>query len=145
LDGSNLSKLALPVGEELAAKLKVPLTLFQMVHMIIPWATDGMTPGAIPTIDYAELSEGEERRVRAEMVALEETLREKKLNITHIVTSGFSAADEIIEASKKASADLVVISTHGRSGLGRWVIGSVAEKVLRHSEIPVLLVNARAG
>jgi nucleotide-binding universal stress UspA family protein len=145
LDGSNLSKLVLPVGEELAAKLKVPITLFQMAHMIIPWASDGMAPDAIPSLNYTKLSEDEEKRVRAEMVALEEKLRLKELNVTHIVNSGFSAADEIIEAGKKVGADLVVISTHGRSGLGRWVMGSVAEKVLRHSEIPVLLVNARAG
>jgi nucleotide-binding universal stress UspA family protein len=143
-DGSVLSQRALPVGEELATKLKVPITLFQMAHMIIPWATDGMQPDAIPSLNYTKLSENEEKRVRAEMVALEEKLKGKGLTVTHIVTSGFSAADEIIEAGKKVGADLLVMSTHGRSGLGRWVMGSVAEKVLRHSEIPVLLVNARA-
>jgi len=37
------------------------------------------------------------------------------------------------------------MSTHGRSGLGRWVFGNVAEKVLRHGETPLLLVHARAG
>lgn len=143
-DGSVLSQRALPVGEELATKLKVPITLFQMAHMIIPWATDGMPPDAIPSLNYTKLSENEEKRVRAEMVALEEKLKGKGLTVTNIVTSGFSAADEIIEAGKKVGADLLVMSTHGRSGLGRWVMGSVAEKVLRHSEIPVLLVNARA-
>jgi nucleotide-binding universal stress UspA family protein len=91
------------------------------------------------------LSEDEEKRVRAEMIVLEKELREKGLTVTQNVISGFDAADEIIEVGKKVGADLVVMSTHGRSGLGRWVIGSVAEKVLRHGEIPLLLVNARAG
>ena len=142
LDGSDLSKLALPVGEELAAELKVPITLFQMAHMVIPYADD-MTGTAF--IDYTKLSEDVEKLVRAEIIAMEKELREKGLTVTHSVTSGFDAADEIIEAGKKVGADLVVMSTHGRSGLGRWVLGSIAEKVLRHGEIPLLLVNARAG
>ena len=107
LDGSDLSKLALPVGEELADKLKVSITLFQMAHMIVPYAIDPM--GNIPPIDYVELRESEEKRVRAEIVVLEKELRGKGLDVTHIVTSGFDAADEIIEAGKKVDADLVVM------------------------------------
>jgi nucleotide-binding universal stress UspA family protein len=130
------------VGEELAAKLKAEITLFQMARILIPYAED-MT-GTI-FINYTKLSEDEEKLIRAEMIVLEKELREKGLTVTQSVTSGFDAADEIIEVGKKVGADLVVMSTHGRSGLGRWVIGSVAEKVLRHGEIPLLLVNARAG
>ena len=143
LDGSDLSKLALPIGEELADKLKVSITLFQMSHVIIPYATDSM--GNIPPIYYLELSESEEKRVRAEIIALEKELRGKGLSVTHNVISGTDAADGIIEASKKVDADLVVMATHGRSGLRRWVFGNVAEKVLRHGETPLLLVHARAG
>jgi nucleotide-binding universal stress UspA family protein len=79
------------------------------------------------------------------MAALEKELKAKGLNVTNIVTSGFDAASEIIEVCKKVGIDLVVMSTHGQSGLGRWVFGSVAEKVLRHGETPLLLVHARAG
>ncbi len=142
LDGSELSQRALPVGEELATKLKVPITLFQMAHMVLPY-TDDMMGTAF--VDYTKFSEDIEKQVRAEMFALEGKLKEKGLDVTHNVVSGTSAADEILEASKKVGADLVVMSTHGRSGLSRWVLGNVAERVLRHSEIPVLLVNARAG
>ena len=142
LDGSDLSRLALPVGEEMAAMLKVPITLFQMARIIIPYADESV--GA-PLIDYSKWIEDEEKVVRVEINALEKKLREKELTITHVVTSGFNAADEIIQAGKKVGADLIVMSTHGRSGLGRWALGSVAERVLRYSEIPLLLVNARAG
>ena len=142
LDGSELSKLALPVGEELAAKLKVSATLFQMANMIRLY-DDGT--GASAYIDYTKLNEDEKKRVSAEMIALEKELKEKGLDVTNIVTSGFDAADEIIEVCKKIGVDLVVMSTHGRSGLGRWVFGNVAEKVLRHGETPLLLVHARAG
>lgn len=142
VDGSDLSRLALPVGEEMATMLKVPITLFQMARIIIPYASESV--GA-PFIDYTEWIKDEEKVVRTEITALEKKLREKGLTITHIITSGFNAADEIIQAGKKVDADLVVMSTHGRSGLGRWTLGSVAERVLRYSEIPLLLVNARAG
>ncbi len=147
LDGSDLSKLALPVGEELAASLKVPITLFQMAQIIVPYGNYDGTTDYIPPVEYTRLIEDEEKRVKAEISALDEELKGKGLAVTHAVTSGFGfdAAEEIIQTGKKAGADLIVMSTHGRSGLRRWVLGSVAEKVLRYSEIPVLLVNARAS
>lgn len=52
-------------------------------------------------------------------------------------------ADEIIAYAANYSCDLIAMSTHGRSGLGRWVYGSVADKVLRSSDIPVLLVRIK--
>jgi nucleotide-binding universal stress UspA family protein len=141
LDGSDLSRLAVPVGEEMAAMLKVPITLFQMVGIVIPYA-DPML-GA-PFISPKWIRD-EQKVIRVEINTLEKKLREKGVHVTHIMTSGFDAADEIIQASKKVGADLIIMSTHGRSGLGRWALGSVAERVLRYSEIPLLLVNARAG
>jgi nucleotide-binding universal stress UspA family protein len=111
-----------------------------MAHVVYPYGGE-----PTPFVDYGKFTEYEEKRVRAEVIALEKELRGKGLNVTHRITIGFSAADDIIEVGKKVGADLVVMSTHGRSGLGRWVLGSVAEKVLRYGEIPLLLVNARAG
>jgi nucleotide-binding universal stress UspA family protein len=142
LDGSSLSKLALPVGEELASKLKVGITLFEMATTIRPFND---TSGAGAYIDYSKVNDDEKKRAGTEMNTLEIELKEKGLNTTSIVTSGSDAASEIIELCKKANIDLVVMSTHGRSGLGRWVFGNVAEKVLRHGETPLLLVHARAG
>ena len=156
LDGSELSKLALPVGEEIAVKLKVPITLFQMANLAYSYAghdyVDGINFTRINEREeqmieenYAQLNEGEERRVLDEMIALENKLRAKGLTVTRRVISGTDAAHEIIQAGKEVNADLTVMSTHGRSGLDKLVLGSVAEKVLRHGEIPLLLVNARAG
>ena len=139
LDGSDLSKLALPLAEELAARLKVPITLFQMARN---YASIGEPA---PFVDYAKLTEDEEKKIRVEMTGLEKKLKEKGLAVTWSLTSGTDAAQEIINASEKIGAGLVVISTHGRSGLGKWVFGSVTEKVIRHGEAPLLLVHARAG
>lgn len=142
LDGSDLSKLALPVGEELAARLKVGTTIFQMATMIRPYVDTG---GTGIFVNYGDFEENEKKRVNAEMIALEAELKGRGLDVNQIVTSGFDAAAAIIEVGKKIGADLVVMSTHGRSGLGRWVFGNVAEKVLRYVETPLLLVHARAG
>ena len=142
LDGSELSKLALPIGEELAAKLEIAIILFQMANIIRPF---GDISGAGSYIDYSKLNEDEKRRVGSEMVKLTEELKDKGLIVNNIITNGSDAANEIIELCKKNNIDLVIMSTHGRSGLGRWVFGNVAEKVLRHGETPLLLVHARAG
>ena len=50
-------------------------------------------------------------------------------------------AEAILEYADNTQADLIAMSTHGRSGVGRWLIGSVAEKVMRAAKVPVLLVR----
>ena len=53
------------------------------------------------------------------------------------------AAEAIVREAGQSNADLIVMTTHGRSGLRRWLLGSVAEKVLRASPVPVLLCPIR--
>jgi nucleotide-binding universal stress UspA family protein len=142
VDGSDLSKLALPVVEELGTRLKVDIVLFQMAHKIRPYI-DPM--GNMAYFDYMKIDDDVEKQVRTQMVALEKELRETGINATNVVTSGFDAAEEIIKTVKTVGADLVVMSTHGRSGVKRWVFGNVAEKVLRHGETPLLLVHAQTA
>ena len=93
----------------------------------------------------ARVNDDEKKHAVEEMGLLEHELKAKGLNAKSIVTTGSDAANEIIELCNRSGIDLVVMSTHGRSGLGRWVFGNVAEKVLRHGETPLLLVHARAG
>lgn len=141
LDGSELSLRALPVAEELASRLNIPITLFQMAHIIVPYSDDMVVDNSL---GYTILSNANEERVRTEMKDVEEKLRDKGFSVNTIVVPGASAADEIIDASIKAGADLICMSTHGRSGMRRFLLGAVADKVIRHSDVPVLLVNARA-
>ena len=141
LDGSELGKTALPIAEELASTLKANITIFQMAHMI-PIYDNGT--GGVAFMNYAKLDEAEKERVDAEMLTVENELKNKQLSVSTVVTSGFDAGSDIIETGKKVGADLVIMSTHGRSGLGRWFFGNTAEKVLRHGDIPLLLVNAKA-
>jgi nucleotide-binding universal stress UspA family protein len=56
---------------------------------------------------------------------------------------GGNVAAMILEAIEESGADLVVMSTHGRSGLDRWRFGSVAERVARHTSVPVVLIRPK--
>lgn len=78
------------------------------------------------------------------MRVLNEEIKQKGINVNSIVTSGNDAAIEIEKVSETIGADLIIMTTHGRSGLDRWILGSVAEKVLRYGKVPLLLINARA-
>jgi nucleotide-binding universal stress UspA family protein len=73
-----------------------------------------------------------------------EPLRKKGLKVSTVVAMG-NAADEIIKAAEENKVDLVAMSTHGRSGLRRLAFGSITDKVLRHSPVPVLTVRATEG
>jgi len=53
-----------------------------------------------------------------------------------------SVADSLVDFAEAGGIDLIVIATHGRSGVSRWVRGSVADRVLRASRVPVLMVRA---
>jgi nucleotide-binding universal stress UspA family protein len=65
-------------------------------------------------------------------------LRQKGIDIETVVTDGVPA-DDILDYVAKHKVDLIIMSTHGRSGISRWFAGSVAEKVIRHSTVPVLI------
>jgi nucleotide-binding universal stress UspA family protein len=72
---------------------------------------------------------------------LEKELKGRGLRVSSVVRYGH-AAEEILDHAAFSGADLIAMSTHGRTGVSRWVLGSVAEKVLRASTIPLLLVRA---
>ena len=119
LDGSSESEAVIPHIEELALRLTVEVTLFQTVPQ--------------PDRVYAD-AEGYLEKVTA-------SLKEKGIKVDSQVRIG-DAADEIIKMSDEIDADMVAMATHGRSGAGRWALGSVAEKVIQGGDTPVLLVRA---
>ena len=131
LDGSKLAEAILPEIEKVASSMKASIRLLRVCRAHV-------FPGKDPT--------------KAEVEVIREA--EKYLNeiARQLTTKGFNAeihvrygdvADEILSHSKRNEIDLISMSTHGRSGLGRWLLGSVAEKIVRHSEKPVLLMRAK--
>jgi len=74
---------------------------------------------------------------------LAEELKQRGHKVTAVVKTGQQVAVEIIDFAKEAGADLIIMCTHGRSGISRWVLGSVALKVITRAETPILLVRSK--
>jgi nucleotide-binding universal stress UspA family protein len=74
---------------------------------------------------------------------LAEELKKRGFKVTAMVRTGQQVAVEIIDFAKESAADLIVMCTHGRSGITRWVLGSVALKILARAETPILLIRSR--
>jgi nucleotide-binding universal stress UspA family protein len=140
LDGSKLAESVLPRAVELAKSLSLAIVLTRAYQIPLSAAYAGAEAPYIPNQD-ALLN-----LVREEAGAyLEEKVNELHQNgidkVSSILLVG-SGADEIIDLARSTPDNLIAMCTHGRSGVGRWVLGSVTEKVVRHSGDPVLVVRA---
>ena len=146
LDGSKVGEAALPVIERLVDKLapeaKVELILIGVITLLRHWVVVG--EASAPVSYTEEELKLIKERVTDYLTKTGESLKSKGINVRTIVTSG-NAADEIIKAAEENKADLIAMSTHGRSGLRRLAFGSITDKVLRGSHIPVLMVRAPEG
>jgi nucleotide-binding universal stress UspA family protein len=127
LDGSTLAEAILPQVTELATGLGAEVLLLRV-------AIAHVFPGVDPTEEEVRvISEAE-----AYVEALAGALAEKGVHVRTAVRYGKAAA-EIIQHIADNQVTLVAMSTHGRSGLSRLVMGSVAEEVVRNAGVPVLL------
>ncbi|MCS6843705.1 MAG: universal stress protein [Caldilineales bacterium] len=139
LDGSPAAEAALPVARALAARCGGRLTL---VHVIkpAPW----------PAEMRAELPDMESRVVDRELEVAtaylrhqEDALAAQGLAADALIMRRDSVVDGILEAVEEVGADAIVMSTHGLTGLPRLMLGSVAEQVVRHTPVPVVLVRSQ--
>jgi nucleotide-binding universal stress UspA family protein len=129
LDGSKLSEHALPLALSLACRLGANLVLMRTARATVFPRVD-MINAEVRAIDEAK---SYLENVKAEMSG-------QGVDIQTAVPYG-DAAQEILQEIGTRKADLVVMSTHGSSGIGRWIYGSVGEKVLAASPVPVMLVR----
>ena len=142
LDGSELAESVLPYVEELVSKLapelKVEVTLFQVLSPTY-YVVAGEAGAPVP---YTEMEiEQLKSRVMGYLDKVGEGLKSKGAIVECKVGVG-KAAEEIIKATDEMGTGLVVMFTHGRSGLSKWAFGSVTAKVLRGGHRPVLMVRA---
>ena len=135
LDGSQLAEKALTYAEELAAKFESELILIWVLHPLVV-----MSDYAAHT--YDDLINQEPEEARTYLTQLSEKLSKQGLRIQTAIVDGKPAADKIIDIAAEDNVDLIVMSTHGRSGIDRWVFGSVTNKVLQHAPCPVYVVRA---
>ena len=143
LDGSKIGETALPVIEELVSKLKpglkVEVTLLQVVSSLTHWIVAGE---ASAPVSYTEKElELIKQKAKDYLDKTGEDLRSKGTIVKTRVGVG-NAAEEIIKVADEINADLIAMSTHGRSGLSRWAFGSVTARVLRGANAPILMVRA---
>ncbi len=133
LDGSDLSECALKHAVAIAQGCRVPevvlLGVAEPVHHVYELSEEWRktTEGKIKTETESYLA-----RVAA-------ALGKEGMAATVALEAG-QPAEAILGYAKKSGVDLIVMSSHGKSGVTRWVMGSVSDRVLSHSEVPVLVV-----
>ncbi|MCJ7604761.1 MAG: universal stress protein [Dehalococcoidales bacterium] len=146
LDGSKLGEAAFPVIEQLvdrlAPKIQVEVTLLGVITLLRHWVVVGE---ASAPVSYTEDEMGLiKKRITDYLERTGEEMKKRGVVIKTMVRSG-NASDEILKAAEETGAELIAMSTHGRSGLRRLAFGSITDKIIRGSNVPVLLVRASEG
>ena len=137
LDGSELAELALSDAFAVARLSQAQVTLLQVISPI----DQVLAAGTDYPIFVDEQWEAKKALALNYLNKVCEHIDCPDIPVYMVVEMG-PAAETIIDYTHEQPIDLIVMATHGRSGLQRWVYGSVADKVLRGAEVPVLLVRA---
>jgi nucleotide-binding universal stress UspA family protein len=134
LDGSELAEKALDHAEKLAKAFDAEIILFQVVPFMPMYGPPDLV---MPLI----VDDKQKERAERYLTNLAEEMKTRGHKVTAIVKTGQQVAVEIIDFAKKSGVDLIVMCTHGYSGITLWVLGSVAHKVLTRAETPILLIH----
>lgn len=145
LDGSSLSEVAVSYVNDLVAKFgakeTVNVTLFHVITVVRHQV--GLRGGTAISVPYTE---DELAQMKDEAIdylkKVGEAFNNENITVNYKATVSETPATAIIKVEEEIGADLVVMSTHGRSGFTRFVIGSIADKVMRGGAVPVLMVRA---
>jgi nucleotide-binding universal stress UspA family protein len=138
LDGSPLAEAIIPFLIDIAGPLDMAVVLLRVLEPVPPAVVEGVRH------ELVDIGEARTHDAERYLSALAETVRSRGVSVSYQVRSGRPDV-EIVEAARDTSADLIAMSTHGRSGLGRLLFGSVAEQVLRHADVPVFMMRQTAG
>jgi nucleotide-binding universal stress UspA family protein len=130
LDGSALAEQALPVAERVARAAQARVILTRVVPAYS--GTETSVDASVALAARKNLDEIASRLRRAQ-ITVEVALREG------------DAATQIVGTVEARCADLIIMSTHGRSGVGRWLYGSVADAVIRLAQVPVMLIPSEVS
>lgn len=133
VDDSDCSAVAAKAGFELARKLNAHIALIYTIELSVP-VVDPYAP-VMPDMDYYEIQS--------------ETAHKTLENFAQTYGQGMAITlfhpkgapkEEILTTAKEWGANIIVMGTHGRTGLGHLLLGSISEYIVRHSKIPVLVV-----
>jgi nucleotide-binding universal stress UspA family protein len=136
LDGSELAEQVLPVVSPIACVLEAEMTLFQVVttHVLGSFSSEWY-PSVQSTLEIVE------QQAKAYLERMAQRLNEEGIETSTAIWTG-PIAESIVEYADTNHTDLIAMCTHGRTGLARWALGSVTDRVLRAAGIPILLVRA---
>ena len=135
LDGSELAEVALPYAEELSVKLGIGIELLRAVAL--PVYSEPL--GGVYNVEQ-ELAFKSGAKEYLSRVGCR--LKERGIDVRPGVVSS-TAAEGIIDCASKDGVELIVLATHGHSGLTRWALGSVADRIIRGTDKPVVLIRAK--
>jgi nucleotide-binding universal stress UspA family protein len=135
LDGSELAEVVLPYAKELTGRLDLELVL---LHVCEPHRSESQFMCQSYIEHAAEITKRQSREVQTKTGAPKGG---KAVEARGVVVTGHPA-EEIINYANENNVDFILMATHGRSGIRRWVLGSTADKVLRASRVPIWLVRA---
>ncbi|UCD85735.1 MAG: universal stress protein [Deltaproteobacteria bacterium] len=136
VDGSEFAECSLDHVREVAAGCGAKEVIFILVIEPFP-------PSAGLAEDWRlKLEKDAQADAEAYLAKLVDhlNLKSKKIEVKTIIVHG-KPARNILKYASENEVDLIIMATHGRSGLSHWVFGSVAERILRHSHVPVLIVT----
>jgi nucleotide-binding universal stress UspA family protein len=142
LDGSEIAARALPVASELAKQLAAPVHVVRAVDaaLALPMASGVFGAGPVVDADVTDqIWEEAEAEARSTVTTAVSRLQAEGIDASGGIVNGspFFAISEVIEPG-----DLLILTSHGRGGVRRWLLGSVAEKLVREADAPVMLVPA---
>jgi len=136
LDGSELAETAIPHADLLASATGAELELIRITLLRFVQAPDGR--------GYVVQEDGDRQEAEAYLQGWAGRLAARGIKVGFRVSGG-NVAEEIVEHASRIKADLIVMSTPGRTGAGLWAYGSVAEQVLRAAPCSVLVVRTASG
>jgi universal stress protein A len=136
-DFSECASYALSYATSLARQFKASIVCVHVVEPVVP--TVGYT-GITEPLPIADISDQLEDSATRELPKIAECEECAGLEMEEVIVHGDAAA-EIVRVARERGVDLIVIASHGRTGLGRILFGSTAEEVVRHAPCPVLVVK----
>jgi nucleotide-binding universal stress UspA family protein len=135
LDGSPKSREILPFAQSLALLLGARVTLLRVIPLQFPLTSTFTSHGTRESLGQEDQTVAARESLEAEAASL----RDSGLEVATEVLGGAHPPDGILDFAERSSADLIAMATHGRGGVARFILGSVADKVIRGGSIPVLL------
>jgi len=139
LDGSSLSETILPHAQSLAQALDAEIIL---LHVNVEPSEEFATPASplAPPIEIQKTHAEAKEYIKAVCTKLEK----EGLRATYLIRDG-GVGETILEAAEVMQADLISMSTHGRSGVQRLLLGSITEWTIKHSPLPVMVFYPKAS